>query len=243
MKYRYVNTEYGSETSPRRCPSPWPSGAPRPRPGGTARKPRPPGWPPARASRGRVTGHRAVALSAPRLSTCLRSRRRRRPRRASTPPRRRSVGRTFPRLTKLPPARQNQGVDSLLSTHPGAADVARGGPSAVSAPVAVRPAAGSAGAAQGVPAMVRAPRAAHLGVPRGLLNFERRGFAPAASTAAPPSRRYNSFSGRDGVQSARARAPQAHRAAVSARFPPATARYLQAEGDETEYVVCREKSA
>ena len=63
-----------------------------------------------------------------------------------------------------------------------------------------------------------------------LLNFERRGFASAPLTAAPPSRRYNSFSGRDGVQSARARAPQAHRAAVSARFPPATARYLQAEG-------------
>ena len=62
-----------------------------------------------------------------------------------------------------------------------------------------------------------------------LLNFERRGFASAPLTAAPPSRRYNSFSGRDGVQSAHARAPQAHRAAVSARFPPATARYRQAE--------------
>ena len=63
-----------------------------------------------------------------------------------------------------------------------------------------------------------------------LLNFERRGFASAPLTTAPPSRRYNSFSGRDGVQSAHARAPQAHRAAVSARFPPATARYRQAEG-------------
>ena len=77
--------------------------------------------------------------------------------------------------------------------------------------------------------MVRAPRE-HISAYRFCRsNFKHRGFPSALLTAASLSRRYDSFSGRDGVQSAPVRAPRANRPAVSARLPPATTRYQREE--------------
>ena len=77
--------------------------------------------------------------------------------------------------------------------------------------------------------MVRAPRERISAYRFCRSNFKHRGFPSALLTAASLSRRYDSFSGRDGMQSAPVRAPRANRPAVSARLPPATTRYQREE--------------